>query len=68
MLLDNGADVNAGSFFILGTPRQNACGTGDERVVQLFLGWGADVNARSEHQGTALQVAGCSATGGHGCP
>lgn len=30
---------------------------GDERVVQLLLGWGADVNACSEHQCTALQVA-----------
>lgn len=30
---------------------------GNERVVRLLLGWGTDVNALSEHQGTALQVA-----------
>jgi len=61
-LLQRGANVNAGSGDLGGTPLIEACRLGHKEVVRVLLQHGADVNAAQEDGATALRMA---CIGGH---
>jgi ankyrin repeat protein len=55
LLLDRGADVNAGAGEgLLHTPLEAAIESGNIELATLLLDWGADVNTQDAHAHTAL--------------
>ena len=54
LLIDNGADANAGTPTMRETALQNAAHRGDEWIAKIMLDHGADVNGRDRFKETAL--------------
>ncbi len=57
MLLDNGADVNAGRATEVGTPLEKAAYYGNAAVAEFLFSRGAEADARDSYGGTALHMA-----------